>query len=255
MSMWRRLRTRRVRDTSDIKVFFEELTQNNYDRHGDPEKLLRYHIGIIKRYGQLKDSDLLLDLGCGGGEHLLALAEVIRRGIGIDFSESMIRLAEALRKKSLWRKKLRFRVDKAEHLATLPDESINVAICVGSLEHMLDKRAVFRSVFRKLRSGGRFVCLTVNRGYIWHSCIGPLLGLDTRHLSTDKFITKREAVRLSSDACFAKTSVSYWSFVPLGDMHFVIGFLMQMLDRIGRRLKIDFLRGGLLILAKKELGS
>ena len=87
MSMWRRLRTRRVRDTSDIKVFFEELTQNNYDRHGDPEKLLRYHIGIIKRYGQLKDSDLLLDLGCGGGEHLLALAEVIRRGIGIDFSE------------------------------------------------------------------------------------------------------------------------------------------------------------------------
>src|SRR5260370_36233870 len=37
------------------------------------------------------------------------------------------------------------------------DQSIDLAICIGAFEHMLDKRAVLASIYRVLKFGGRFV--------------------------------------------------------------------------------------------------
>jgi len=57
-------------------------------------------------------------------------------------------------------------VDKGEQLGCVADASMDTVFCLGALEHMLDKSAVCRSVFRVLKPGGRFICLTPDGHYI-----------------------------------------------------------------------------------------
>jgi ubiquinone/menaquinone biosynthesis C-methylase UbiE len=59
-------------------------------------------------------------------------------------------------------------VDLAEQLGSVADASIDVAFSVGALEHMLDKGHVIANVFRVLRPGGRFICLTPTGHYPWY---------------------------------------------------------------------------------------
>ena len=75
----------------------------------------------------------LLEIGCGNGLHLLALAAEYGRGVGIDLSPDMIVAARGLREASPWADKIRFRVDSAEQLETVADGSVDVALCVGAL--------------------------------------------------------------------------------------------------------------------------
>ena len=51
----------------------------------------------------------------------------------------MVRVARRHAKVSPWRTRISLRVDAAEELATVEDGSVNVVLCVGALEHMLDK--------------------------------------------------------------------------------------------------------------------
>ena len=44
-------------------------------------------------------------------------------------------------------------VDPAEELSTIDDASVDVVLCVGALEHMLDLDQVIRQVSRVLKSG------------------------------------------------------------------------------------------------------
>ena len=41
---------------------------------------------------------------------------------------------------------LTFEVDNAEELKGIADQSVDLAICIGAFEHMLDKRAVLASI-------------------------------------------------------------------------------------------------------------
>jgi ubiquinone/menaquinone biosynthesis C-methylase UbiE len=59
---------------------------------------------------------VVLDLGCGNGHHLLALAPEVARGIGIDVSPGMIALARARLRNSAWKAKITFEVGNAEEL-------------------------------------------------------------------------------------------------------------------------------------------
>ena len=77
------------------------------------------------------------------------------------------------------------RVDPAEELASIEDSAIDIVLCVGALEHMLDRALVVSQVTRVLRPGGKFVLLTPQGGYCWYMLLAPALGIATRHLSTD----------------------------------------------------------------------
>ena len=147
--------------------------------------------------------------------------------------------------------RLSFRVGEAERLAGLPDASFDRVLCVGALEHMGDQAAVLASACRVLVPGGRFVCLTVNGGWLWYTTLAPLLGLDTRHLSTDRFLRAREAAALARAAGFGEVRSGWWSFVPRGDMPRAAAAALAALDRLGALLGIGALRGGLLISARK----
>ncbi len=53
-------------------------------------KLSRVRVDLIR---QIASGKVLLDVGCGAGDYLLAVRDVIARGVGIDLSSTMIREA------------------------------------------------------------------------------------------------------------------------------------------------------------------
>jgi 2-polyprenyl-6-hydroxyphenyl methylase/3-demethylubiquinone-9 3-methyltransferase len=222
------------------------------EQHGHPQRLLEYRLALVRNLARPKPSDVVLDLGCGNGHHLLALGPEIARGVGIDVSPGMIELARARLRNSRCRANLTFEVDDAEELNGIADQSIDLAICIGAFEHMLDKRAVLASIHRVLKFGGRFFCLAPHADYIWYRTIAPLLGIGTKHLSSDRMLTYDEFSALLDQSGFRRIGAAPWTFIPKGDVPALVAFLLTVLDVTGRLARLDSLRGGLSLCASKE---
>ncbi|ANW00240.1 hypothetical protein LMTR13_08715 [Bradyrhizobium icense] len=164
----------------------------------------------------------------------------------------MIALAHARLGNSAWTANLTFEVGNAEKLNGIADESIDLAICIGAFEHMLDKRAVLASIYRGLKVGGRFFCLTPNADYVWYRTIAPALGVRTKHLSSDRLLTREEFSMLLDQAGFRRSRSAAWTFIPKGDVPALVALLLTMLDVIGRYARLDSFRGGLSLCAWKD---
>jgi 2-polyprenyl-6-hydroxyphenyl methylase/3-demethylubiquinone-9 3-methyltransferase len=176
----------------------------------------------------------------------------VTRAIGIDISPGMIELARARLQTSPSKANLTFKVDDAQELKGIADQSIDLAICIGAFEHMLDKRAVLASIYRVLKFGGRFFCLTPRADYVWYRTIAPLSGFATKHLSSDRMLTQGEFLELLDEAGFRRSRFAPWTFIPKGDIPPAAARLLTALDAIGRYARLDSLRGGLALCAWKE---
>ena len=252
-SRFRGIRTTPSCNTTDIRSFFDRCAATGSpEQHGHPQRLLEYRLALVRNLARIRPSDVVLDLGCGNGHHLLALAPEIARGIGIDVSPGMIELARTRLWNSAWTANLTFEVANAEKLNGIADQSVDLAICVGAFEHMLDKRAVLASIYRVLKIGGRFFCLTPNADYVWYRTIAPVLGFGTKHLSSDRMLTHDEFSVLLDQAGFRCSRAVPWTFIPKGDVPALVALLLTMLDVVGRYARLDSFRGGLALCAWKE---
>jgi ubiquinone/menaquinone biosynthesis C-methylase UbiE len=246
--------------TEQARRFFNGLARRYRPVHGDARALLAKQMTILLRHGDFRPEHTVVDLGCGPGFHLRELAPFVRRGVGIDFAPAMVR--EAARRAARVRElgwpyagRLEFQVDDASRLETLGDCSADRVICVGALTHIPDKASVFREAARVLRPSGRFLCLASNGDYLWHTIVGPLLGLETQHLPSDRMPVGTDAVRFAREAGLVIRTVGYWPFVPCSDMPVGVGWLMRLLELLGRAGSRRFLWGGLLVVAVKPIGA
>ncbi len=245
-----KLSTRQVSDIGGIKNFFDDIAADYQELHGKPSALLAYRISIITSLLGA-GGGTLLEIGCGTGIHLFALTEHFDQLIGTDLSPRMIDTAEGRRTTHAKRDAIKFVVDSAENLCSVAAEQVDCVLCVGAFEHMLDKDIVLAQVKRVLKSGGVFICLTPNAHYIWYRWVGPLLGCDTQHLSTDRFLTQAEIRDLLVAADFVPRTLGYWRFVPRGDMAHWLASLLGVADIVGLSLNISGLRGGIYFNAVK----
>lgn len=224
---------------ADVRAFFDGLATNNGERHGPPKRLLHHRLEVLDRHARFADTDVVLDVGCGDGQHLHALADWIHRGIGIDLSPKMI---AAARKRST-PDSIGFRVGDAERLESVPTSSIDKVICVGVLEHVLHPLCALRQMARVLKPTGRFVVLTLNGAYWWYR-LADRLGLPSRHLTTDQRFDPSRARRMLR-LCGLSPSVGFWRFIPAGDLPAPVPALCRVLDTLGERTGVESLRGGL----------
>jgi ubiquinone/menaquinone biosynthesis C-methylase UbiE len=252
----RGVRTAPSCNTTDIRSFFDRCASTGSpEQHGHPQRLLEYRLALVRNLARIQPSDVVLDLGCGNGHHLLALAPEIARGIGIDVSQGMIAAARARLGNSAWKANLTFEVGNAEELNAIADQSVDLAICIGTFEHILDKQAALASIYRVLKPGGRFFCLAPRADYVWYRTIAPRLGFATKHLSSDQLLTHDEFCALLDQAGFRRIRSAPWTFIPKGDMPALVAGLLTVLDAIGRHARLDSLRGGLSLCAWKEAKS
>jgi SAM-dependent methyltransferase len=97
----------------------------------------------------------VLDLGCGGGQNLIALARQGAKGIGIDFSDEQLRFARKLAEQEEVR--IDFHESDVAELAFLPADNVDLVISTMVFHFVSDLPRVFRQVNRVLRTGGTFV--------------------------------------------------------------------------------------------------
>jgi SAM-dependent methyltransferase len=98
----------------------------------------------------------VLDLGCGTGQTLFHLADLIESGLGVDSSRAMI--LQARRNAAV--RHLRFVVgDIADFCADCP-EQFDLVLLIGVVEHLSDRAAVFTGIDRVLAPEGRLIIIS-----------------------------------------------------------------------------------------------
>lgn len=117
----------------------------------------------------------IVDLGCGTGEDVAALAAMVApggRAVGIDASATMV--AEA-RRRAAGRDDVDFRIGDARAI-DLPDGSVDGVRAERVLLHMDDPAAVVAEMVRVTRPGGRVVVAEPDWGTLAIDASGPEAG-------------------------------------------------------------------------------
>lgn len=132
----------------------------------------RYYYAEIEHFLRqvIPPGQRVLELGCGTGETLAALEP--SRGLGIDFSPEMVRIAREAHPG------LEFRVDDAETFETA--ETFDYVVCSDLLSNVWDIQAVLR---RARRSAGPHTRLVItNYNVLWEPVLraGEALGMKMR---------------------------------------------------------------------------
>lgn len=154
----------------------------------------------------------VLELGCGAGPNLVAMARQGAHAIGLDFSPEQLAAAKRLAEREKVRVELHAG-DLAE-LVFLRAESIDLAFSAYALGLVEDLNRVFRQVHRVLKQGAPFV----------FSLPHP-----SSHLIDDDDPEQPLLIRRSY---FDRTSVSYdWEGVPLSAHHHTVSDLFAGLSR------------------------
>ena len=108
------------------------------------------------RTAELKEGEVVLDLGCGAGlDCFLAATKVGRRGraVGVDMTPEMLAEARSIAKKHRIRN-VEFRLGEIENLPAADNfADVCISNCVINLSP--DKARVYREIFRILKPGGR----------------------------------------------------------------------------------------------------
>jgi len=119
-----------------------------------------------------RERGTLLDVSCGGGQLLVALAEDAVRFTslaGIDLSHTRVTAAlRELAARPALEGRVSIELGNADHPLPFPDASFDVVVCSAVLEHVVDVFGCMDELARVCRSGGCLILTVPNICYIKH---------------------------------------------------------------------------------------
>jgi ubiquinone/menaquinone biosynthesis C-methylase UbiE len=127
-----------------------------------PWRVLRGY--IVKRASNLVQTGEAIDLGCGPGYLVVALAKgnPTLHVTGVDLSGEMLNQATDLAQQSGVADRVTFKQGDAQRIP-FPDHSLDLIVSTLSLHHWSDPTAVFNEIGRVLRPGGCFLIFDLRR--------------------------------------------------------------------------------------------
>ncbi len=201
---------------NDNERISKEIGYSDAEINNAPEANLGLGCGNPTAMGNIKQGDVVLDLGSGAGfDCFLASKKVGEEGqvIGVDMTQEMIDKAQANAQKYGY-KNVKFVLGDIENLP-INDDSIDVVIsnCVINLSP--DKAKVFSEAYRALKPGGKMYVSDIallrelsdeqkNNNELIANCVGGALlkddyiklikdaGFAVNILSEDKDISKKQ---------------------------------------------------------------
>jgi ubiquinone/menaquinone biosynthesis C-methylase UbiE len=217
----------------------DEGVARNYDDALSGSSLFTLDTPFVERHCPVNGR--LIDLGCGTGRLLVALAKRGTWVLGVDLSANM--LAVARERAASERVDVQFLQGNITRLDTLADRSFDAAGCLFSTLGMVrgeaERRSVVATAYRLLKPGGRFVLHVHNRWFnLWNregrrwllrNTVGAMLGRATpgdrlmpvhqgiANLTLHLF-TRREVCRLLRGAGFRLVEVQPLSLRPDGQV-------------------------------------
>ena len=153
-----------IKYMEDIMAVWDPIWANDsYSDVGLRRIKTQYKVKNFLTHLDLKEGNLCIDLGCGGG---YISAEIAKRSgckvVGFDVSEVAINCA----KKNNVSNNNEFYVASVENLP-LPDICADVVLCVGVLEHIKNLDKALGEILRILKPHGKIIIITSN----WFSCM------------------------------------------------------------------------------------
>ena len=116
-----------------------------------------YLAAVMARSMNLKQGDIVLDIGCGRGESSIFLAEHFGvKVVSFDLWVSSTYLSRKFRRRGLRGAILPVDLDASQPLP-FPDDYFDALFCMQALHSFGTKADVLRSLLRHLKPGGRFV--------------------------------------------------------------------------------------------------
>lgn len=143
------------RDTDD--EHFWDRAARKYAR--DPIKDMSGYTRTLESTRQrLRDTDTVLELGCGTGTTALSLAPTVARLVGTDVSGEMIAIARE-KAGAQGCGNVEFVVSPADR-ALRPDGTFDAVLAFNVLHLIADRPAALRQAVRSLKAGGLFISKT-----------------------------------------------------------------------------------------------
>lgn len=146
-----------------MSVFTTEITSQHLPSDNPlHQRLLKPYLALA---GTIRGD--VLELGCGEGRGVEALAPAARSYTGVD---KIAPVVDALTRRFPGH---RFLSMKMPPLTGLADNSYDAVVAFQVIEHIVDDRAFLREIYRVLRRGGRAYLTTPNRSFSltrnpWH---------------------------------------------------------------------------------------
>jgi len=144
---------------------YEQMQKLGYDYHYIDFASAKKEIEFIERTLDLKVGDKVLDLGCGNGRHSILLAERGYQVTGVDYSKSLLEMAQVEAEKRGLSLELR-----CQDMLTLDDDSLynGVIILDGSFGIFTDSENedIIRRGAKALKPGGKLLLQSYNPYYM-----------------------------------------------------------------------------------------
>lgn len=178
------------------------------------KKFLSHRTNILKSLAPVTSKTIMLDLGCGSGEHMKEFIPRCQYVYGIDNSKQMIELGKTELINFPTKKYQLIKAD-ANHLP-LSDHSVDIIIAMGLLDYVRFPNQVIAECRRVLRPHGVFVFSMPKDPSIFsffRTPIGIMIRKKLFHLPPVRnALTSKEVEQLLTDHGFLlKNLTSIWS--------------------------------------------